>query len=77
MDKLPTLSVDLIRALDDEFKFKPISPTDSIADIMYDAGRRKIIDYLKIKLIEPETMTAEELDDDDDINLIDVETKVV
>jgi len=59
MDVLPARSEDLIEILDKEFPEKKTVPGMTLEEVMYNAGKRRIVDFLKLKLEEAEQVILE------------------
>lgn len=47
MEDVPPFSDEFIDALDQRFSQRPIHPTTPLPQIMYQAGIRSVIDYLR------------------------------
>ena len=44
---------ELLKKVEDNFKWQPVHPTDSIESIMYRAGQASVVEYIK-QLIQEE-----------------------
>jgi hypothetical protein len=45
---------ELLKKVEDNFKWSPVHPKESIESIMYRAGQASVIDYMKTLLEEEE-----------------------
>jgi len=45
---------ELLKKVEDNFKWRPVHPKESIESIMYRAGQASVIDYIKQLLDEEE-----------------------
>ena len=43
---------DLLKKVEDNFKWNPVHPKESIESIMYRAGQASVVEYIKQKLEE-------------------------
>ena len=45
---------DLLKKIEDNFKWQPVHPNDSIESIMYRAGQASVVEYIKQLITEEE-----------------------